>query len=73
MALNGAVDAGPTGGVPLYRKAFFDSAFIAANADKLYMVEGLRSAIDDQARTSELLGLFAVQLLLTMLSKWPNV
>ena len=51
MALNSVTDAGTAAGVPLYRKAFFDAAFVAMNSDKLYMIEGLRSAIDDQARS----------------------
>lgn len=53
MALNGAVDTGLAGGIPLYRKAFFDPGFIAANPDKLHLVDGLRSAIDDQVRASK--------------------
>lgn len=53
MALNNAVDTGLAGGIPLYRRAFFDSAFIAANTDKIDLVEDLRSAIDEQVRISE--------------------
>lgn len=53
MALNSAVDTGLAGGIPLYRRAFFDSSFVAANTDKIGLIEGLRSAIDDQVRTSK--------------------
>lgn len=52
MALNSAVDTGLAGGIPLYRRAFFDSAFVTANADKTDMLDELRSAIDNQVRTS---------------------
>ena len=53
MALNSAVDTGLAGGIPLYRRAFFDSAFVTANADNLDMIDELRRAIDEQVRTSE--------------------
>lgn len=53
MALNNAVDTGLAGGIPLYRRAFFESSFIAANTDKFDLVEELRLAIDEQVRTSE--------------------
>lgn len=53
MALNNAVDTGISGGIPLYRRAFFDSSFIAANTDKLDMVEELRLAVDEQVRLSK--------------------
>lgn len=52
MALNEAVDAGPSGGVALYKRAFFDPKYIAAHPDTLHHVEGLRSSIDEQVRTS---------------------
>lgn len=53
MALNGAVDTGLAGGIPLYRRAFFDSAFVTANADKIEMIDDLRKAIDEQVKTSK--------------------
>jgi dedicator of cytokinesis protein 3 len=53
MALNSAVDTGLAGGIPLYRRAFFESSFIGANTDKIDLVEELRIAIDEQIRTSE--------------------
>lgn len=56
MALNSAVDTGLAGGIPLYRRAFFDSAFVTANADKTDTLNELRIAIDDQVRTSTSLG-----------------
>lgn len=52
MALNSAVDTGLAGGIPLYRRAFFDPDFIARNTDKIDLVEGLRVAIDQQVKTS---------------------
>lgn len=53
MALNSAVDTGLAGGIPLYRRAFFDSGFVAANTDKIDLIEELRSGIDEQVRTSK--------------------
>lgn len=53
MALNAAVDTGASGGIPLYRRAFFDSGFIAANPDKLGLVESMKEAILEQVQTSE--------------------
>ncbi|CAG8521101.1 2273_t:CDS:2 [Ambispora leptoticha] len=48
MSLNGAVDAPVNGGVPMYKKAFFGSDFLAANPDKELMVQKLKGAIDEQ-------------------------
>ena len=63
-ALNGAVDTGPNGGVPMYRKgmllfliadknpdvdpAFFGPQYMSANPDKSHLIERLREAIDMQ-------------------------
>ena len=53
MQLNACVDTGQSGGIALYRRAFFDANFIAGNPDKLEFVTELRTAIDDHVRTSE--------------------
>ena len=53
MQLNACVDTGQSGGIALYRRAFFDANFIAGNPDKLELVTELRAAIDEHARTSE--------------------
>ncbi|CAG8435565.1 3695_t:CDS:2 [Ambispora gerdemannii] len=48
MSLNGAVDAPVNGGVPMYKKAFFDTDFLTANPDKELLVQKLKGAIDEQ-------------------------
>ncbi|CAG8831670.1 7888_t:CDS:2, partial [Racocetra persica] len=48
MSLNGAVDAPVNGGVPMYKKAFFSSDFLASNPDKETFVNSLKEAIEEQ-------------------------
>ncbi|CAH1759237.1 2984_t:CDS:2 [Entrophospora sp. SA101] len=48
MSLNGAVDAPVNGGVPMYKKAFFDPEFISTNPDKESLVRDLKESIDEQ-------------------------
>lgn len=50
MALNGAVDAPVNQGIPMYRKAFFGSDFMAANPEKAPLVQRLQEAIDSLVR-----------------------
>ncbi|EST06223.1 Dedicator of cytokinesis C-terminal [Kalmanozyma brasiliensis GHG001] len=49
MALNGAVDAPADGGVPMYKRTFFASDYLATHEDQQEVVEELRQAIDVQA------------------------
>ncbi|SPO22504.1 related to dedicator of cytokinesis protein 3 [Ustilago trichophora] len=49
MALNGAVDAPADGGVPMYKRTFFASDYLAAHEDQQEAIEGLRQAIDIQS------------------------
>ena len=53
MQLNACVDTGQSGGIALYRRAFFDEDFIAGNPEKLDFVTELRTAIDDHVRIGE--------------------
>lgn len=53
MTLNSAVDTGLAGWIPLYRRAFFDPAYVAANSDKIDMIDDLRQAIDEQVKASK--------------------
>lgn len=53
MHINTCVDTGYNTGVPLYRRAFFDTAFITANPERLEAVERLRVLIDDHVRASK--------------------
>ncbi|CAJ0878034.1 21197_t:CDS:2 [Entrophospora sp. SA101] len=48
MSLNGAVDAPVNGGVPMYKKAFFDPEFILTNPDKESLIRNLKESIDEQ-------------------------
>ncbi|KAG9302767.1 hypothetical protein G9A89_009544 [Geosiphon pyriformis] len=48
MSLNGAVDAPVNGGLPMYKKAFFGTDFLAANPDKEHLIQRLKEAIDEQ-------------------------
>jgi hypothetical protein len=54
MALNAAIDTGPAAGIPLYRQAFFDAAYVAAHSDQLDRIQELRRAINEQVGISEL-------------------
>lgn len=53
MQLNACVDTGQNAGVPLYRRAFFDADFIAANPERLQFLQRLRNLIDEHVRTSK--------------------
>ncbi|CAG8572594.1 10759_t:CDS:2, partial [Paraglomus occultum] len=48
MSLKGAVDAPVNGGIPMYKKAFYDPEFLSANPDKEKYVQELKKAIDEQ-------------------------
>lgn len=50
MALNGVVDTPANQGVPMYRKAFFGSDFMALNPEKAPLVRLLQTAIDELVR-----------------------
>ncbi|KAJ3084951.1 hypothetical protein HK102_000486 [Quaeritorhiza haematococci] len=48
MALNGAVDAPVNGGVPMYKRAFINAEYRAANPDQAHLVDLLEKAIEEQ-------------------------
>lgn len=50
MALNGAVDSPINQGVPMYRKVFFGSDYVASNPEKAPLVQRLRLAVDALVR-----------------------
>ncbi|KIK67093.1 hypothetical protein GYMLUDRAFT_37133 [Collybiopsis luxurians FD-317 M1] len=53
MALNAAVDAPMNTGISAYRHMFFSPEFASRNPEQVELVEKLRTAIDEQARTIE--------------------
>lgn len=49
MALNGAVDAPINGGIPMYKKAFYSTAYVSEHPNEEETLHRLRTAIDRQA------------------------
>lgn len=49
MALNGAVDAPVNGGIPMYKRAFFSTAYVSEHPTEEPVLHKLRGAIDRQA------------------------
>jgi len=49
MLINGSVDAGVNGGLPMYRKAFLCPEFLEQNPDYSYLINKMKKLIEQQA------------------------